>query len=112
MQRSFHRTIIRNMSSPATTKKLINEPAPGVPFFTPKQAPAGTATNENKKIPKLFSPITIRGMQAQNRAFISPMCEYSAEKIGTPTDWHLVHLGTFAVRGYVHTTILISLTMF
>ena len=49
---------------------------------------------------KLFSPITIRGETIRNRAFVSPMCQYSAEeKQGHPTSWHMVHLGSRAVGG-------------
>lgn len=34
-----------------------------------------------------------------NRAWVSPMCQYSAGTDGRPADWHLVHLGQFAVGG-------------
>jgi 2,4-dienoyl-CoA reductase-like NADH-dependent reductase (Old Yellow Enzyme family) len=48
----------------------------------------------------LFSPITIRGVTARNRLWISPMCQYSVTaRDGVPTDWHLVHLGSRAVGG-------------
>jgi 2,4-dienoyl-CoA reductase-like NADH-dependent reductase (Old Yellow Enzyme family) len=43
----------------------------------------------------LFSPLTIRGVTFPNRAWVSPMCQYSAID-GTVGDWHLVHLGSFA----------------
>ncbi|MCD5312890.1 NADH:flavin oxidoreductase/NADH oxidase [Kineosporia babensis] len=46
----------------------------------------------------LFSPLTLRGVTARNRAWVSPMCMYSSEK-GRPSDWHLVHLGSFARGG-------------
>ncbi len=49
-------------------------------------------------MPKLFSPLTIRGTTFKNRVFISPMCQYSSVE-GMPTDWHLVHLGARAVGG-------------
>ncbi len=49
----------------------------------------------------LFDPITLRGLTARNRIWLSPMCEYSVEKQdGVPTDWHLVHLGSRAVGGF------------
>ncbi len=49
---------------------------------------------------KLFTPITIKGETIKNRAFVSPMCQYSAEgKDGHPTHWHMVHLGSRAVGG-------------
>ncbi len=47
----------------------------------------------------LFSPLTLRDAIFRNRSFVSPMCQYSAEADGVPRDWHLVHLGKFAVGG-------------
>ena len=46
----------------------------------------------------LHSPLTLRGTTFRNRAWVSPMCQYSAEH-GMPGDWHLVHLGARAVGG-------------
>lgn len=46
----------------------------------------------------LFSPLTIRGLTLKNRVVISPMCQYSAVD-GLANDWHLVHLGRFALGG-------------
>jgi 2,4-dienoyl-CoA reductase-like NADH-dependent reductase (Old Yellow Enzyme family) len=46
----------------------------------------------------LLSPIQLRTVTARNRVVISPMCTYSAEN-GTVSDWHLVHLGKFALGG-------------
>jgi 2,4-dienoyl-CoA reductase-like NADH-dependent reductase (Old Yellow Enzyme family) len=48
--------------------------------------------------PRLFSPITLRGVTAKNRIVISPMCQYSATD-GLADDWHVVHLGKFAQGG-------------
>lgn len=48
--------------------------------------------------PLLFSPFRMRGLTLANRIVVSPMCQYSAED-GSATDWHLVHLGQFAVSG-------------
>ncbi|MGS0685017.1 NADH:flavin oxidoreductase/NADH oxidase [Nakamurella sp. GG22] len=49
----------------------------------------------------LFDPITLRGLTARNRIWLSPMCQYSVEhEDGVPTDWHLVHLGSRAVGGF------------
>ena len=48
----------------------------------------------------LFNPIKIRGITFNNRIFVSPMCQYSsATKDGSPTEWHIVHLGTRAIGG-------------
>ena len=49
-------------------------------------------------LPLLFTPITLRGVTARNRVVVSPMCQYSSEE-GGPTDYHLVHLGKFAMGG-------------
>jgi 2,4-dienoyl-CoA reductase-like NADH-dependent reductase (Old Yellow Enzyme family) len=46
----------------------------------------------------LFSPLMLRGLTLKNRVVISPMCQYSAID-GHPNDWHLVHLGRFALGG-------------
>jgi 2,4-dienoyl-CoA reductase-like NADH-dependent reductase (Old Yellow Enzyme family) len=48
--------------------------------------------------PLLFTPIQLRGLVARNRVVVSPMSQYLA-KDGAPTDWHLVHLGKFAMGG-------------
>ncbi|KAL2823270.1 FMN-linked oxidoreductase [Aspergillus cavernicola] len=78
------------------------KPAKGVSFFTPAQSPpAGTARNpqtNQKPIPKLFQPLTIRGQTFQNRLGLAPMCQYSAED-GHMTPWHLAHYGGIAQRG-------------
>lgn len=48
----------------------------------------------------LFEPMPLRGVTARNRVMISPMCQYSCEdRSGRATDWHLVHLGSFATGG-------------
>jgi 2,4-dienoyl-CoA reductase-like NADH-dependent reductase (Old Yellow Enzyme family) len=48
--------------------------------------------------PLLFTPISLRGVTARNRVVISPMCTYSAAD-GMAQDWHLVHVGKFALGG-------------
>jgi 2,4-dienoyl-CoA reductase-like NADH-dependent reductase (Old Yellow Enzyme family) len=50
--------------------------------------------------PALFSPITIRSLTLRNRLWVAPLCQYSVvARDGVPTDWHLVHLGSFARGG-------------
>ena len=46
----------------------------------------------------LFTPVTLRSVTFPNRAWVSPMCQYSARD-GIVGDWHLVHLGAFAAGG-------------
>ena len=49
-------------------------------------------------MPGLFTPLTIRTTTFANRAWVSPMCMYSAIE-GEVQDWHLVHLGALAAGG-------------
>jgi 2,4-dienoyl-CoA reductase-like NADH-dependent reductase (Old Yellow Enzyme family) len=81
---------------------LANRAAPGVSFFTPLQdPPAGTAEqmkDGSSKLPKLFTPIKIRGLTLQNRVALSPLCQYSAAD-GHMQPWHSAHLGGIIQRG-------------
>ncbi|AEE20728.1 NADH:flavin oxidoreductase/NADH oxidase [Dokdonia sp. 4H-3-7-5] len=47
---------------------------------------------------KIYTPLTIRGLELPNRIVVSPMCQYSSVN-GMANDWHLVHLGSRAVGG-------------
>jgi len=47
---------------------------------------------------KLFTPITLGGVELRNRIIVAPMCQYSAVD-GNANDWHLMHIGQFAVSG-------------
>ncbi|TFK48945.1 FMN-linked oxidoreductase [Heliocybe sulcata] len=78
---------------------IYNAPAPGISYFTPAQIPAsGSLDAEEKQKPILFTPIKIRGLEFQNRIFLSPLCQYSAED-GHMTAWHMAHLGGIFTRG-------------
>ncbi|OYX36306.1 MAG: oxidoreductase [Caulobacterales bacterium 32-69-10] len=44
----------------------------------------------------LFSPISLRGLTLNNRVVVSPMCQYASND-GSANDWHLMHLGGFAM---------------
>lgn len=46
--------------------------------------------------PRLFEPITLNGLTIPHRLWVAPMCQYSSVD-GMPGDWHLVHLGSFAI---------------
>jgi 2,4-dienoyl-CoA reductase-like NADH-dependent reductase (Old Yellow Enzyme family) len=46
----------------------------------------------------LFEPFTLRGVRMRNRVVVSPMSQYRAQD-GAANDWHLVHLGRFAMGG-------------
>jgi 2,4-dienoyl-CoA reductase-like NADH-dependent reductase (Old Yellow Enzyme family) len=51
----------------------------------------------------LFEPLALRSLTIPNRAWLAPMCQYSAASegpdIGTPNDWHFQHLGSRAAGG-------------
>merc|ERR1712093_756467 len=60
-----------------------------------------TATDpqpDDKPLPKVFQPLTIRGTTFQNRIFLSPLCQYSSEN-GHFTAWQFAHLGGIFTRG-------------
>ncbi|KAG9076147.1 hypothetical protein FRC06_009674 [Ceratobasidium sp. 370] len=88
----------------STAPLFKNVAAPGVEEYYPANEPSiGTPLSkddypQNKVIPKLFQPITIRDVTFKNRIWVAPMCQYSAVD-GHMTDWHLVHLGGLAARG-------------
>jgi 2,4-dienoyl-CoA reductase-like NADH-dependent reductase (Old Yellow Enzyme family) len=47
---------------------------------------------------RLFDSVAFRSVVLKNRIAVSPMAQYSCEG-GMAGDWHLVHLGAFAVGG-------------
>jgi anthraniloyl-CoA monooxygenase len=55
-------------------------------------------TGGDPKTPPMFHALRLRERVVPNRVAVSPMCMYSADD-GTPTDFHLVHLGSRAVGG-------------
>ncbi len=59
----------------------------------------GAARRLRPHVTLLFSPLTLRGTTFANRAWLAPMCQYSAVD-GSPNDWHLVHLGARAAGGF------------
>ncbi|CAE7095071.1 unnamed protein product [Rhizoctonia solani] len=83
----------------ASAPVFRNVPVPGVDEYYPlNDPPIGTPYSsedfpQNKHLPKLFTPYSIRDVEFKNRIWV-----YSAVD-GHMTDWHLVHLGGFATRG-------------
>ena len=49
--------------------------------------------------PALLQPLTLRGVTLPNRLVVAPMCQYSVPD-GVIGDYHLVHLGRFALGGF------------
>ncbi|MEO8296423.1 MAG: NADH:flavin oxidoreductase/NADH oxidase [Burkholderiales bacterium] len=56
--------------------------------------PRGAATQGRAS----FTPLTLRGITLRNRIVVSPMATYRAVD-GIANDWHLAHLGKFALGG-------------
>lgn len=58
-----------------TWADIPTKPAEGISYFTPAQEPpsgtARTPQTSGKPVPKLFKPLTIRGMEFQNRLGVS-----------------------------------------
>lgn len=75
-----------------------NVPAQGVAYFTPAQTPLAGSAMQEQRARSLFAPLRIRQVTFQNRLFLSPFCQYSAQN-GYATDWHLTHLGGIIQRG-------------
>jgi 2,4-dienoyl-CoA reductase-like NADH-dependent reductase (Old Yellow Enzyme family) len=46
----------------------------------------------------LLTPLSVRAVTLRNRIGVSPMCQYSSDD-GFANDWHLIHLGQFALGG-------------
>ncbi len=57
-----------------------------------------TCSRYPKRMSKLFSPYALKSVAFRNRIAVSPMSQYRA-KDGVASDWHLVHLGRFAMGG-------------
>lgn len=84
--------------SPIMPPSKVNPGAERVPFYTPLQNPPPGSPFDPSNAPTLFTPLTTRGVTVHNRFVVSPMCTYSAD-YGHLTDWHLVHLGQYALAG-------------
>lgn len=75
-----------------------NKGAEGIPYYTPAQFPPAGTPEDAVNAPTLFTPLKVRSVETSNRFVVSPMCMYSADD-GHLTDFHLVHLGKFALHG-------------
>ncbi|EXF80564.1 hypothetical protein CFIO01_04271 [Colletotrichum fioriniae PJ7] len=92
-------------SDPLPLELVQNPAAKNAPYYTPSQSPpSGTALQSptsSSPLPKLFTPLKIRSLTLQNRLFLAPLCQYSADPTAgnLATDWHLTHLGGILQRG-------------
>ncbi|KAK9895366.1 FMN-linked oxidoreductase [Cystobasidium minutum MCA 4210] len=71
-----------------------------------QKPPAGTYVGPHVNYPDTPQPTLFKTFELpnkltlKNRIIVSPMCQYSAESgTGMPSDYHLSHLGAFAMRG-------------
>jgi 2,4-dienoyl-CoA reductase-like NADH-dependent reductase (Old Yellow Enzyme family) len=46
-----------------------------------------------------WTSLRLRDVTVPNRVWLSPMCQYSADSAGAPTDWHLAHYASRAAGG-------------
>jgi anthraniloyl-CoA monooxygenase len=65
-------------------------------WFADHERRRGMGTGE--VVPPMFQPMLLRGLRLKNRVVVSAMDMYSAAD-GTPSDFHLVHLGGKALGG-------------
>ncbi len=65
-------------------------------WFAGHERRRGMGTGE--VVPPMFQPLKLRGLELRNRVVVSAMDMYSAAA-GTPSDFHLVHLGGKALGG-------------
>jgi len=68
------------------------------PMTTPLEADQSQLQRRETYQMMLFEPFLLRGVTLKNRVVVSPMSQYRAQH-GVANDWHLVHLGRFALGG-------------
>ncbi|KAF9098171.1 hypothetical protein BGX29_007757, partial [Mortierella sp. GBA35] len=78
----------------AQERYFIDQPTAPGSYLGPIDA---TKPNADK-IPLLFQPYTVKSLSLANRVVVAPMCMFSSQD-GFFTDFHLVHLGSFASLG-------------
>ncbi|KZM18461.1 12-oxophytodienoate reductase [Ascochyta rabiei] len=84
----------------------LNVGVPDLEYFTPQHVTSpGTpvSSTQEKPVPALFQPLTIRGTTLRNRILVAPMCQYSTAShgpaTGALTDYHIATLGHYALKG-------------
>ena len=68
-------------------------------WFAGKVRAQGFDIPHDNPPPPMFTPFRFGQMVVANRVVVSPMNMYSAKPGGIPGDFHLVHLGQFAMGG-------------
>src|SRR5947199_1589726 len=67
--------------------------------FGPEDPGPARRSPHSVTTPALLTPLTLRGLTLPNRMVVAPMCQYSMSD-GFVGDYHLVHLGRFALGGF------------
>src|SRR5947199_6202498 len=67
--------------------------------FGPEDPGPARRSPHSVTTPALLTPLTLRGLTLPNRLVVAPMCQYSVTE-GVVGDYHLVHLGRFALGGF------------
>ncbi|KAJ6155906.1 hypothetical protein N7470_006472 [Penicillium chermesinum] len=89
----------------STSQSARGIKAQGVPYYTPANSGGAALHPQDPNTPTLFRPLKIRDVVLKNRVIVAPMCMYSAEPdpsspaVGALTDYHVAHLGHFAIKG-------------
>ena len=69
-----HHNVLEAAQQDCSGQGIVNEAAKGISYFTPAQVPpAGTASDpqpDGSHPPKLFHPLTLRGVKFQNRIMV------------------------------------------
>ena len=69
-----HHNVAEAQQQDFTNQDIKNAPAQGISYYTPAQVPpSGTASDpqpNGSHPPKLFQPLTIRGVTLQNRIMV------------------------------------------
>lgn len=79
--------------------------AEGASYFTPANNAGVAIQTDDDSTPTLFRAIQIRNVTLKHRIIVSPMCMYSTDPdpkspaCGALTDYHISHLGHFALKG-------------
>lgn len=90
----------QNTQMESTPNVAANAASLSQPRPRPAQnSPASLSQPRPGPVPPMFTPYTLRGVTLRNRVVVSPMAQYTAHEDGTPSDWHMVHLGARASGG-------------
>ncbi|KAF9932028.1 hypothetical protein FBU30_009092 [Linnemannia zychae] len=90
-----NQTSVNTINVQAPSKKRSQESFRIVPSVPPG---TGSPSDGASSLPILFQPLTVKNLTVANRIIVAPMSMYSSKE-GFMTDYHLVHLGSYALHG-------------